>query len=165
MTVRSPCWSLVRSEEVARCHCVLFCWLTLNLVSMFSVTCSCRHYYSVFFIRIFFCFFCFCFCFVFFFLMIRRPPRSTLFPYTTLFRSTIFFATNCEPRDGYFTRETIVFIDEKPLKSLQSIRFISSPSKNDNRDGYFNLKRWLQNIEEDTVLIDRKSTRLNSSHW
>src|SRR5438552_5576521 len=27
-----------------------------------------------------------CFCF-FFFLMIRRPPRSTLFPYTTLFRS------------------------------------------------------------------------------
>src|SRR3712207_8749660 len=26
---------------------------------------------------------------VFFFLMIRRPPRSTLFPYTTLFRSTL----------------------------------------------------------------------------
>src|SRR6266478_5083600 len=31
--------------------------------------------------------FCFVFFFVFFFLMIRRPPRSTLFPYTTLFRS------------------------------------------------------------------------------
>src|SRR5437660_12243270 len=29
------------------------------------------------------------FCFLFFFLMIRRPPRSTLFPYTTLFRSTV----------------------------------------------------------------------------
>src|SRR5712675_3315505 len=28
----------------------------------------------------------FVFCFFFFFLMIRRPPRSTLFPYTTLFR-------------------------------------------------------------------------------
>src|SRR2546429_9774686 len=28
--------------------------------------------------------------FLFFFLMIRRPPRSTLFPYTTLFRSTSF---------------------------------------------------------------------------
>src|SRR5688572_31612228 len=27
-------------------------------------------------------------CYVFFFLMIRRPPRSTLFPYTTLFRSS-----------------------------------------------------------------------------
>src|SRR5580693_9702097 len=34
------------------------------------------------------CFYlCFLFFFVFFFLMIRRPPRSTLFPYTTLFRS------------------------------------------------------------------------------
>src|SRR5216683_7469451 len=32
------------------------------------------------------CLFSFCFVF-FFFLMIRRPPRSTLFPYTTLFRS------------------------------------------------------------------------------
>src|SRR3954464_7935762 len=29
-----------------------------------------------------------CLCFFFFFLMIRRPPRSTLFPYTTLFRSS-----------------------------------------------------------------------------
>src|ERR1039457_4705079 len=31
-----------------------------------------------------------CYCF-FFFLMIRRPPRSTLFPYTTLFRSLVQF--------------------------------------------------------------------------
>src|SRR5258706_6964791 len=30
------------------------------------------------------------FALVFFFLMIRRPPRSTLFPYTTLFRSCVF---------------------------------------------------------------------------
>src|ERR1041385_9484674 len=29
------------------------------------------------------------FLFLFFFLMIRRPPRSTLFPYTTLFRSSV----------------------------------------------------------------------------
>src|SRR5687768_18361646 len=28
-------------------------------------------------------------CILFFFLMIRRPPRSTLFPYTTLFRSSL----------------------------------------------------------------------------
>src|SRR6266704_4532888 len=35
----------------------------------------------------------------FFFLMIRRPPRSTLFPYTTLFRSTRQQATpDCQPR-------------------------------------------------------------------
>src|SRR5438132_2558462 len=30
-----------------------------------------------------------CICLSFFFLMIRRPPRSTLFPYTTLFRSEV----------------------------------------------------------------------------
>src|SRR5260370_21635799 len=29
--------------------------------------------------------------------MIRRPPRSTLFPYTTLFRSRIFLPANCNP--------------------------------------------------------------------
>src|SRR3712207_7270085 len=42
---------------------------------------------------------------MFFFLMIRRPPRSTLFPYTTLFRSNMAFAMEnlsfwiaCSPR-------------------------------------------------------------------
>src|ERR1035437_10818761 len=39
------------------------------------------------------------FCVLFFFLMIRRPPRSTLFPYTTLFRSA--GGIQCgEPRTG-----------------------------------------------------------------
>src|SRR2546430_16732768 len=41
--------------------------------------------------------------FLFFFLMIRRPPRSTLFPYTTLFRSDVVAlrqsGSRC-PRDG-----------------------------------------------------------------
>src|SRR3712207_9269313 len=32
---------------------------------------------------------------VFFFLMIRRPPRSTLFPYTTLFRSILSWTCRC----------------------------------------------------------------------
>src|SRR5256885_5947776 len=41
----------------------------------------------------------------FFFLMIRRPPRSTLFPYTTLFRSTLgkgvgFVSSNPNPDIG-----------------------------------------------------------------
>src|SRR5258708_30140443 len=40
----------------------------------------------------------------FFFLMIRRPPRSTLFPYTTLFRSlalrALFLADDIEPQDA-----------------------------------------------------------------
>src|SRR6267142_6132441 len=40
------------------------------------------HFLSLFLITV-----RFCFIFFFFFLMIRRPPRSTLFPYTTLFRS------------------------------------------------------------------------------
>src|SRR6266513_4151837 len=34
-------------------------------------------------------------CLLFFFLMIRRPPRSTLFPYTTLFRSPWPAASGC----------------------------------------------------------------------
>src|SRR6266850_4008864 len=38
-------------------------------------------------IFIFYLSLCILYFFVFFFLMIRRPPRSTLFPYTTLFRS------------------------------------------------------------------------------
>src|SRR3712207_9141565 len=45
------------------CHCPLLHWLTC---------CQCSHSHESYF----------------FFLMIRRPPRSTLFPYTTLFRST-----------------------------------------------------------------------------
>src|SRR5438094_2047760 len=36
----------------------------------------------------------------FFFLMIRRPPRSTLFPYTTLFRSFLFLPPEHDP-DSY----------------------------------------------------------------
>src|SRR5471032_3473245 len=44
---------------------------------------------------IFFCIFFFCF----FFLMIRRPPRSTLFPYTTLFRSAAGHAVDCAQCD------------------------------------------------------------------
>src|SRR3954468_13932421 len=54
--------------------------------------------------------------FLFFFLMIRRPPRSTLFPYTTLFRSparapairwpwaSASIATSCCPADRKSTR-------------------------------------------------------------
>src|SRR3990172_8551769 len=39
-----------------------------------------------------------------FFLMIRRPPRSTLFPYTTLFRSTSAPITNTAGRCGSCSR-------------------------------------------------------------
>src|SRR3712207_7364479 len=40
-----------------------------------------------------------CFCHIFF-LMIRRPPRSTLFPYTTLFRSSIKRSRRSRSRSG-----------------------------------------------------------------
>ena len=45
----------------------------------------------------------FVFCFVFFFLMIRRPPRSTLFPYTTLFRSK--FLVRADAKDAHLVEE------------------------------------------------------------
>src|SRR5688572_32039514 len=41
----------------------------------------------------------------FFFLMIRRPPRSTLFPYTTLFRSSAGFDAFMEHMEGRTGRE------------------------------------------------------------
>src|SRR3712207_9269757 len=49
---------------------------------------------------IYLCLFCLVYYFIFFFLMIRRPPRSTLFPYTTLFRSS-GHAAPLHPRRGY----------------------------------------------------------------
>src|SRR6266581_2426057 len=53
----------------------------------------------------------------FFFLMIRRPPRSTLFPYTTLFRS----ADRCWPRRGRSTSwSTMSARSEEHTSELQS---------------------------------------------
>src|SRR5438477_3695950 len=73
------------------------------------------------------------FSFLFFFLMIRRPPRSTLFPYTTLFRSR-------EIRE--------VHVDLAPdLEELGAVAALE-----------------LQRDVPDGAGVDRKSTRLNSSH-
>src|SRR5438128_6218838 len=48
--------------------------------------------------------------YLFFFFIIRRPPRSTLFPYTTLFRSFVYPKTNeLFVADGYFNHRVIVF--------------------------------------------------------
>src|SRR3712207_7541529 len=70
--------------------------------------------------------------------MIRRPPRSTLFPYTTLFRSTY---------------------GARPLKRVIQ-REINDPLALALLSGYYS--------DGDTVGVevagDRKSTRLNSSH-
>src|SRR5438105_13163407 len=53
------------------------------------------------------------FVFVFFFLMIRRPPRSTLFPYTTLFRSDVY-PLDGRHDGGYYTVKDCVTIDVLP---------------------------------------------------
>src|SRR5256885_8879548 len=80
--------------------------------------------------------------------MIRRPPRSTLFPYTTLFRS-----------DGHFvaTTSTSDFSGVKlwDVASRQVLRDL--PGQTIGWGAVFSPDgRWLA--------TDRKSTRLNSSH-
>src|SRR5258708_28893443 len=65
--------------------------------------------------------------------MIRRPPRSTLFPYTTLFRSHYYCGSSRK---------------RSPAAVFQEA------------DWFYQLKNALR-MEE---LVDRKSTRLNSSH-
>src|SRR3712207_7259138 len=79
----------------------------------------------------------------FFFLMIRRPPRSTLFPYTTLFRSL------------HVTLLTFP-AHEKPCQTRKPERWsLLFP-------GFFIFR--LQIFPRAVSHADRKSTRLNSSH-
>src|SRR5690242_21087117 len=75
--------------------------------------------------------------------MMRRPPRSTLFPYTTLFRS--------------------VFIDE--LDALGKVRMQSPMGGHEEREQTLNqLLSEMDGFDARKGVIDRKSTRLNSSH-
>src|SRR6267143_5929244 len=55
---------------------------------------------------------------VFFFLMIRRPPRSTLFPYTTLSRSSSM--ANCRRPTPALGRQPRVLRSEEHTSELQS---------------------------------------------
>src|SRR2546430_8840228 len=75
--------------------------------------------------------------------MIRRPPRSTLFPYTTLFRSTDDGAET-DLDLGHYER----FID----RSLSQVNNVTMG------------RIYLRQRAVDEPLVDRKSTRLNSSH-
>src|SRR3712207_7559035 len=79
----------------------------------------------------------------FFFLMIRRPPRSTLFPYTTLFRSFRIDASTERQRFLARWRETIVTIVD--------------------RGTYLDVDD-IAGLVDAALPGDRKSTRLNSSH-
>src|SRR5215212_11498981 len=61
----------------------------------------------------------------FFFLMIRRPPRSTLFPYTTLFRSErLEAARQVDPQvgEGDAARRQAALRSEEHTSELQSLR-------------------------------------------
>src|ERR1019366_5648986 len=58
----------------------------------------------------------------FFFLMIRRPPRSTLFPYTTLFRSLRATRQTARPDfDGALRRSSAAMRSEEHTSELQSL--------------------------------------------
>src|SRR5439155_25603516 len=83
---------------------------------------------------------------VIFLLMILRPPRSTLFPYTTLFRSRQIFAHTHFVRDCAKTPAT-------PPTSVGVFRLFTISV----RDG-----SWYYGLH--AMSEDRKSTRLNSSH-
>src|SRR2546428_9635535 len=81
----------------------------------------------------------------FFFLMIRRPPRSTLFPYPTLFRSDI----ESETVPPGLSEDVIRLISEKKGEPAWMLDWRLKAYRN-----------WLKMPEPQ----DRKSTRLNSSH-
>src|SRR5207253_11218907 len=85
----------------------------------------------------------------------RRPPRSTLFPYTTLFRSSLI-SLNIGVRGltGRYTPRSTVLLDGVPL----AVAPYGQPQLS-----FAPIS--LNNIESiDVVRRDRKSTRLNSSH-
>src|SRR5688572_32166875 len=84
-------------------------------------------------------------CPVFFFLLIRRPPRSTLFPYTTLFRSASEPSTDLRARE---IGEHEVEHHDRGAEASGGVEGVRT-----RRDG----------LDAETCL-DRKSTRLNSSH-
>src|SRR2546430_10184033 len=82
--------------------------------------------------------------------MIRRPPRSTLFPYTTLFRSNslLSVADHCLKSTNYIN--VIVSDKQQHLQYMTMEHAIEHCTKR--------LSTWPQASQ------DRKSTRLNSSH-
>src|SRR3712207_8449533 len=84
--------------------------------------------------------------------MIRRPPRSTLFPSTTLFRSSRLYGNA-----GIEERFDIDLSGSRTLSptALLAARLAGAPYEAQPADVTLTL---------DSALQDRKSTRLNSSH-
>src|SRR3712207_9281513 len=95
--------------------------------------------------------------------MIRRPPRSTLFPYTTLFRS----------RDGAVVEVAVLLHRAAPVGDVRLVPELPVPRR--HLLGAVALNAMAGQPEHQllppaevarrqTPLVDRKSTRLNSSH-
>src|SRR3712207_7089627 len=88
--------------------------------------------------------------------MIRRPPRSTLFPYTTLFRSD---------RRAVAGRrvERVVLLGRRARERLEPVRVVGRAAL--HRPGAHRRGDAVGQLDlERLALLDRKSTRLNSSH-
>src|SRR3712207_7093280 len=85
--------------------------------------------------------------------MIRRPPRSTLFPYTTLFRSNGESLKNVINDDAW-NRDTFIPTVGKRGAAIIEARGASSAASAANA-AIDHMRDWW---------LDRKSTRLNSSH-
>src|SRR3712207_7555481 len=79
--------------------------------------------------------------------MIRRPPRSTLFPYTTLFRSLV---TEAMTRMSQDRTSCVLVVEQQRLVGIFTERNVVRMSS--------------AGMALEKVTIDRKSTRLNSSH-
>src|SRR5688572_31310198 len=86
--------------------------------------------------------------------MIRRPPRSTLFPYTTLFRS---YQDGIEI-DGDRVLVMMIMLDEQAAENAIE----ALPAYGAELSAHY--KKWVDAWVPIGALEDRKSTRLNSSH-
>src|SRR3712207_8958541 len=93
--------------------------------------------------------------------MIRRPPRSTLFPYTTLFRSEDRGSGGNNNNQGGYTGNDFSAIPVAALKFAYNVLSVRQESPQER-----NVPRRSASTDEQSTapLTDRKSTRLNSSH-
>src|SRR3712207_9082949 len=95
--------------------------------------------------------------------MIRRPPRSTLFPYTTLFRSQHAFVDPlAEPGEADLTAH--VDFSKLAQAARQRGATIHGPVSQDDFLRSLGIEARAAALKARASERDRKSTRLNSSH-
>src|SRR5258708_5192779 len=95
-----------------------------------------------------------------FFLMIRRPPRSTLFPYTTLFRSGYKF----EPGSGESAAKAALLTAGGPITRRGGGGSFGGSRGSFSGSGQRLTGSGTGSIRPKSPSRDRKSTPLNSSH-